>query len=161
MTYTILLSGPSSTGSQLQTALAGAGFQGVAEATDHGFADGHETRWTGEVHAEDVFEQVETTLDDGTMEVSNGAQLHAAGDIIPGTGVIEAVEPDGPISFTRCEGDIDRAQDIAVQFGWRLRSHWERTDPLEPVEVFGDEQMSHEQRLARVERDLIVLRGDV
>lgn len=132
---TMLLSGPSSSASPLRTALAGAGLADILDNPTHGLADNPETRWTGD-------------YDDDR-------------NIIPGTGVIEALEPEGPTSWLQCEGDVDRAVSVAVQFGWRLRAHWVAIEAAEPMGGmgFGGEDLTPEQRLSRVESDLAILKG--
>lgn len=66
--------------------------------------------------------------------------------------------PKGHV-FATVEGeDMNRAHSAVVEWEWRLRAYWCNEDAGLALPLVGD-QLTPEQRIARVEQDLAILKG--
>ena len=168
---TILLSGPQDRLSEAQTALEAAGLRicpnvdpkGVPHPQHAwGHPDGHLTEWSGQRYQQG---------DIDALDEANPGHGHAVGDIVPGTGSLVPKDPDEPVTFITVEGEHlrgwdedggahmnapSRAQAAVEPLGWILRAHWGNDQDIAVVNP--DDELSPEERMARVERDMALLR---
>ena len=156
MSHSIVLSGPADVITQARRALKGAGFTEVPTPENHwGLHDSHETEWSGARY---------TKADIKHLDEHSPGHGHAAGDIVHGTGEIVPKACPFNAAFITVEADTDdvgkvleAAHDAVEPLGWRLRSAFNNDTDIDVTPEY--EQITLDQRLARIESDLAIVKG--
>jgi hypothetical protein len=146
-----VLSGPADNARTALQALVSAGLRIVTDkdgeplTSSWGHHDSHIAEWDGARYQKG---------DIDALDEVNPDHGHAVGDIVRGTGKMVPVPVPHVVAFVTVEGEnVNDAAPAVESIGWRERGRWN----VEPTIEVGD-GLSPEQRLARVDADMSILR---